>query len=212
MHKPVCEQCRTRLPHVEDLERRILAAAPHISEGIRDTLRNPLPTEFKAEVEAFLTKFKGQLMEAGWRALNLKRDRTAWERKVLYLHLERIPDPSPSSRPWSRFRIKDAEAVLVSDLQLMPGQFMDGLRDWISYKEQVDADYRRASGYTGMLSIVAQCPYDTNTGAIHPTNHSAHIGYGPGHVRFPERGNWVQNLKKAVERMAGRAMIEAVGA
>ncbi|OCH94022.1 hypothetical protein OBBRIDRAFT_832186 [Obba rivulosa] len=81
----ICEQNRTRLPNVQALEDRILATAPHLSKCVRDTAQSSLPTEFKAEMEAFLTKFKAQLLEAGWCALNLKRDRDAWKRKVLYL-------------------------------------------------------------------------------------------------------------------------------
>ncbi|KAI0078615.1 hypothetical protein K474DRAFT_1660225 [Panus rudis PR-1116 ss-1] len=159
-------------------------------------LDRPLTSQVNAEIGEWLRRFRPFFCQAGWRCLIRGIGPNAWSTHIFQVRIERIRNPSPDSRPWTRYKVVDAGAVPISRLletHANNQHFKDILKQGEAYHEE-----NARTGCIGTIMTILKC--DSSGQDIEAVSWA---GYGPD--AWHDSDNWFQELRDAVEKVSGRA-------
>ncbi|PSS37494.1 hypothetical protein PHLCEN_2v701 [Hermanssonia centrifuga] len=157
----------------------------------------PLPTEIVSELRAFTRKFNPALFQAGFNCLHLATHPTTYKDLVVWVNLERIPNPSPNSRTWSRFRVNFVGPLPVQHLLQ---KFKNP--SFLEVKAEQER-HHKAAGNIGTITIVlsAACP-----GIETVMNNVTYIGFGTHSAAALDLSDdWQEKFAETVEKLCGRS-------
>ncbi|KAL6306424.1 hypothetical protein BKA93DRAFT_824253 [Sparassis latifolia] len=198
-HKTICKQHQERVSHIASLDDQVLSKAS--TSTISDESAVLLPSELTDEMRSFMNKFGPALFQAGFNCMDIANHPMGWTQVVCYVILERFSSISPTSRPWSRFRVLEAEPfpLVALHLQWNPEQ----VKDFIERK-QAQERHHQESGFLGSITIVLSCRHMDSDPPLVVHNTSFH-GFGShSKAELEISDDWRDKLKETVERMCGR--------
>ncbi|KAJ3488285.1 hypothetical protein NLI96_g2940 [Meripilus lineatus] len=157
-----------------------------------------LASTVMAEIAEFLKRFRPMICLAGFRCLGIARGNPdAWKTHVFVLRVDRIPNPSKTSRPWQRYQVVDAIAIPVAMLLEAQGdEFNEFLKQGEAYhKENVRV------GCIGTIMTFINCD-----SAGQDLRLISWAGYGKDTWSQvgPAEEDWFLPLYNSVERISGR--------
>ncbi|EMD35381.1 hypothetical protein CERSUDRAFT_96497 [Gelatoporia subvermispora B] len=199
----------------------------------RDTARYPLAEEVSQEFALFAMKFYNIFREAYCRSIETPESRGKG-RFILGIDAERIPSPSLSSRPWTRFRINSARCMTPTEVPSFLGPDFNAQEllakiaptfDYFEQKNRPDEDefigiYLLRGVFKTLSGIVPVCGctqfpiYSVPTADVlaGKVPMSSVIGAPDPSTESTStslrRQTWEQDLIAKVERLCGRAYIE----
>lgn len=178
-HKPECQILNRRR---KDPTSTGGAPATQVSEELGAFRKRFQPTIFLAALNAFSVSSPGPV---GWRD------------HAFYIDLERLPAPTPESRPWSRFRLHEANILPLPERT-------EGSQDHYDvWKERRDArmNEREKDGLC-VISIFITCKW-AGSDLLHPFDLLYPMDT-PLRLNQERVGNWLSMLRGLIELQCGR--------
>ncbi|KAL6303963.1 hypothetical protein BKA93DRAFT_826175 [Sparassis latifolia] len=125
-----------------------------------------------------------------------------WEDNVFMVRIDCLPNPLPTSRPWSRFTVVDAKIVPFTWYASLMGSkhYEKFLKD---RKDAVEAG--KAAGYTGAIHIILNAVYHGNIPMSFSLPFDARTAAGVEQI-----DDWFDLLKTAVEVICGRKTLDTL--
>jgi hypothetical protein len=184
-----------------EMDAQALAEKPSLGEK---RVIEPLPSDLMTELRSFTQKFNPALFQAAFNCLNLHKDynNSRWKDYVVLVDLDRISNPEPDSRPWSRFKVSFAgplPAEYVSQTMGASTQDFDRVK-------KTQEEQHRGAGHIGTITIIlhAKC---TTTNPPRSINNVTFIGFGThSRAALDIKPGWLDDFKSTVEKMSGRVI------